>query len=226
MDESGVKPRRMSMGQVERFLWFLGGGAFLAYGLLRRSSGRAAAIFFGGAMVYQGVNRHRHPHAALGARKTTKGFKVVENIGVERPPDELYRFWRDVENLPRFMEHLKAVRWLDDRRRRSHWVAKGPAGVSVEWDAEIVRDIENELISWQSLENADVFNAGSVSFRRTPDGLGTEMKVVLRYLPPAGAVGAAVARVLGEDPSRQIRSELERFKRLAEAGELASAARP
>jgi uncharacterized membrane protein len=145
-----------------------------------------------------------------------EGVRVDERIVLNRPRSEVYRFWRDLENLPRFMDHLEAVTVLDEER--SHWVAKGPAGSRVEWDAVIHNEIPNELIAWRSLEGSEVDNAGSVHFSPTETG-DTEVRVVLRYDPPAGRLGAAVARLFGEDPSRQVADDLRRLKQVVEAGE-------
>jgi uncharacterized membrane protein len=144
-----------------------------------------------------------------------EGIKVDRSITVNRPREEVYRFWRQLENLPRFMDHLESVTVLDEDL--SHWVAKGPAGTRVEWDASIHNEIENELIAWRSLSGSDIDNAGSVHF--IPAGDGTEVRVVLRYDPPAGKVGAAVAKLLGEEPELQIEEDLRRFKQVVEAVE-------
>jgi uncharacterized membrane protein len=142
--------------------------------------------------------------------------RVVESIILNRPRSEVYRFWRNLENLPRFMDHLEAVSVQDEWR--SHWVAKGPAGTRVEWDAEIHNEIPNELIAWRSLAGSEVDNAGSVHFMPTANG-DTEVRVVLRYDPPAGKLGATVARLLGEDPSHQVSEDLRRLKQVVEASE-------
>jgi uncharacterized membrane protein len=139
---------------------------------------------------------------------------VERSIVVNRPAAEVYYFWRNFENLPRFMDHLESVTVLDENR--SHWVAKAPAGTRVEWDAVIHNEIENELIAWRSLPGADVNNAGSVHFTPAGDN-ATEVRVVLSYEPPAGKLGAAVARLLGEEPSRQVEDDLRRLKQVMEA---------
>jgi uncharacterized membrane protein len=132
----------------------------------------------------------------------------------------LYRYWRNFENLPSFMNHLKSV---TADGNRSHWVAKAPLGTSVEWDAEVITDRRGELIGWRSLEGSDVDAAGSVHFTEARGGRGTEVRVVLKYDPPAGKVGAAVARWLGAAPEQQIAEDLDSFKRLMEAGASAAA---
>jgi uncharacterized membrane protein len=135
-----------------------------------------------------------------------------------RPADELYAFWRRLEQLPRFMSHLISVQQLDNRR--SHWIAKGPAGKRVEWDAEIINERPNEMIAWRSLEGADVDSVGSVRFERAPGGRGSIVRVEMRYRPPAGVGGATVAKLLGKDPGSQIKDDLRRFKQVMETGEI------
>jgi len=142
--------------------------------------------------------------------------RVRRAITINRTPEELYRFWRDFQNLPRFMKHLESVQVLD--QRHSHWVAKGPAGSTVEWDAEMTEDRPNEFIAWRSLEGADVENNGSVSFHRTQRG--TEVHVDLTYLPPAGSLGSWAAWLLGEEPGQQVQDDLRRLKQVMETGEV------
>jgi uncharacterized membrane protein len=143
---------------------------------------------------------------------------VETSIAIDRSPEELFRFWRNFSNLPLFMKNLESVTELD--QTRSHWVAKGPAGTRVEWDAEVYNEEENQLIAWRSLENADVINAGSVRFQSGPQGHGTFLRVTMNYNPPAGEVGAGVARLLGAEPAQLIKEDLRRLKQVMEAGEI------
>jgi uncharacterized membrane protein len=147
-----------------------------------------------------------------------RSLPVKETITVRRPPEEVYRFWRDLENLPRFMRHLEAVQVTGERR--SHWKAEAPAGRTVEWDAEIVEDRPNELIAWRSLEGADVRNSGRVRFRPAPGGQGTEVQVELRYDPPGGTPGKTVATLFGKEPGQEVHGDLRRLKQVLEAGEV------
>jgi uncharacterized membrane protein len=161
------------------------------------------------------------PSARFGALSRVlpkKDVHVRKAITILRSPAELYSFWRNFENLPRFMYHLDFVRRIDDRR--SHWRAKGPAGLKVEWDAEIVEDRPNELIAWRSLPNADVPNWGSVRFVRAPADQGTEVHVDLNYEPPGGPLAATIAKLFGEEPKQQVSGDLRRLKQLMEAGEI------
>jgi uncharacterized membrane protein len=141
---------------------------------------------------------------------------------INRPRPEVYNFWRRLENLPRFMEHLKSVEFLDPEGKHSHWIAKGPLDTSIDWEAEIYEERENEQISWRSLPGSEVDNRGTVRFTDAPGGRGTEVHVNLIYQPPGGSAGAAIAKVFGEEPYQQIREDLRRFKQIMEAGETAT----
>jgi uncharacterized membrane protein len=145
-------------------------------------------------------------------------IQVRGAITVDRPLHDVYQFWRDFENLPRFMRHLEEVR--SEGGGRSHWRAAAPAGTSVEWDARLVDDRPNERISWRSIEGSDIPNEGEVRFRPAPGEQGTEVVVDLAYQPPAGKLGAVVAKLFGEEPSQQVAGDLRRFKQVMEAGEV------
>jgi uncharacterized membrane protein len=146
------------------------------------------------------------------------GMAHLETITVNRKPEEVYRFWRNLENLPRFMSHLESVRVIDEKR--SHWVAKGPAGATVEWDAEITEDRPNQTISWRSVEGSEVENYGTVRFVEAPGGRGTEIRVELEYNPPGGALGAGIAKIFGRAPEQQVKGDLYRLKQVIETGEV------
>jgi uncharacterized membrane protein len=143
---------------------------------------------------------------------------VKEAITINRPRNEVYGFWHNFENLPRFMAHLESVQVLDERRSR--WKAKAPAGTTVEWEAETVEDRPNELIAWRSLPDSTVPNSGSVQFRDAPGGRGTEVLVELGYQPPGGKIGALIAKLFGEEPAQQVKGDLRRFKQVMEIGEV------
>lgn len=145
-------------------------------------------------------------------------IRTGKSIHVNRSPAEVYNFWKNYENFPRFMYHLESVKMTGDKR--SHWIAKGPAGMKVEWDAETTQDIPNERIAWRSLEGSTVPNSGEVRFEPGPGGRGTIVRVAVEYRPPAGALGAAVAKLFGREPGQQMKEDLRRFKQLLEAGEI------
>lgn len=146
------------------------------------------------------------------------GIKVKSATTVGRPINEVYRFWRNFENLPRFMSHLESVQVIDDKR--SHWTALGPAGIRLEWDAETVEDRPDELISWRSLPGGQVDTAGFVRFRPAPKDRGTEIVVDMRYDPPGGVVGASIAKLFGESGQEVVTRDLQAFKNVMETGEV------
>jgi uncharacterized membrane protein len=220
----------VNVGQTERWASALVGGGLALYGLTRRTWSGAVLALVGGTLIYRGSTGHCHMYDMLGVNTTGnetdnplvsvpsgKGIKVEKSVTINKSPEELYRFWRNFENLPRFMNHLESVTTLSEGR--SHWVAKAPAGRTVEWDAEVYNEKEGELIAWRSLEGADVDNAGSVRFEPASGGQGTTVRVTLKYDPPAGKIGSLVAKLFGEEPSQQIEEDLQRFKQVMETGE-------
>jgi uncharacterized membrane protein len=152
------------------------------------------------------------------AEQSEEGGWVKKIIMINRSPDELYRYWRDFENLPRFMDHLESVRVISDRR--SHWIVKGPVGKRVEWDADIVEERPGELICWRSVEGSQVQHSGCVRFEAARGGRGSVVKVEMEYSVPAGVIGTAVAKLSGRSPEQEIDESLRRFKQLMEAGEI------
>jgi uncharacterized membrane protein len=144
---------------------------------------------------------------------------VRKSITVNRPVEEVYAFWRDFQNLPRFMRHLESVEALGPEGR-SRWTATAPVGRTVTWEAEVVEDRRNELIEWRSLEGSDVSNSGAVRFSQAPAGRGTQVTVELRYDAPGGPAGVMVARLLAEEPEQQVREDLRLFKQVMETGEV------
>ncbi|HYP88208.1 MAG TPA: SRPBCC family protein [Polyangiaceae bacterium] len=148
-------------------------------------------------------------------QKVALPVHVVRSVTINRSPELVYQFWRNLENLPRFMAHLESV---EDQGESSVWRAKAPAGTSIEWRAEITEDRPGETIAWRSLEGATVPNRGAVCFKTAPGQRGTELVVELKYEPPGGALGAAVAKLFGEEPGQQIASDLRRLKQVLETG--------
>lgn len=143
---------------------------------------------------------------------------IRRSLVIDRPAEELYQAWHNFEQLPRFMRSLKSVTVTGDRR--SHWVAQTPAGITVQWDAEICEDKPNELISWRSVEDAEVANSGSVRFMPAPGNCGTIVTVELNYDLPGGAVTSALAKFLREDPGALAQESLRLFKQIMEIGEV------
>jgi uncharacterized membrane protein len=147
----------------------------------------------------------------------TQGLEVKKAITVNKLPQDVYGFWRNFENFPRFMTHVESVETREPDK--SHWVVKAPTG-TVEWDAEISDERPGELIAWRSLPSSSITNVGSVRFKRAPGDQGTEVEVELRYEPPAGTLGVAVAKLMGEEPATQLSDDLRRFKQVVETGEI------
>jgi uncharacterized membrane protein len=184
-----------------------------------RLAGAAAAVLGVTALDAYAARRSREqPRSAPGVVRRDGSVRVEHTFSVNRSPRDCYAMWRRFENLPRFMRHLTSVEARGVGR--SHWTATGPAGSSVEWDAAITRDEPDALISWRSLEGSDIENAGAVRFVPAADGRGTMVSVTMQYRQPAGTLGVAVAKMLGEEPDRQVREDLRRFKQLLEAGEI------
>ena len=215
----------VNVGRTERLASGLAGAALVGLALGKRRM-RGVLLPLGLGLIGRAVtgrcpvNRALGRNTALGERAggvgPGEGIRVEHSVIIDRPADEVYRFWRNFENLPRFMDHLESVTVLNPER--SHWAAKGPLGSKIEWDAEVYNERPGELIAWRSLPNSDVDHAGSVHF--DPMGLSaTEVRVVLRYDPPAGKVGAGIAGLFGEEPSQQVADDLRRLKQVMEAGE-------
>jgi uncharacterized membrane protein len=221
-----------NLGQIERWASVLGGASLVAYGMKKRTVGPGLMAILGGDLIYRGLSGYSLLYDALGKRPSEprqgrsasipyrQGIRVDKAITIDKPREELYAFWRDLENLPRFMKHLRAVTRINDNV--SHWVADGPDGKTVEWDAEINSEETNERIGWRSLPGSEVETAGSVHFKPAPDGRGTELVVELQYNPPGGVFGAAVAKLMGKDPGEQVSEDLRRLKQMLEAGEIAT----
>lgn len=228
--ERGHETQGVNVGEWERWGSLIGGGLVAWLGLRQRSLAGLGLALLGGNLIYRGLTGHCHLYGALGLSTAEKhgpatrvaaghGVKLVRSITIERPAEELYNTWRHLERLPQFMKHLVSVAVSGSR---SHWVARGPAGTQVEWDAEIINDEPNRLIAWRSLPGSQVSTAGSVQFKQAPGGRGTEMQVTLKYDPPGGRLGSWIAWLFGEEPGLQIDDDLRRFKQLAQTGETAS----
>lgn len=210
------------LSDTERWGSLITGGALVLMGLRERSLRGVLMALAGGGLAYHGATGQKSlKDTVTEAAGLDKSIRVEKSATIlNKSPEELYRFWRNFENLPTFMKHLKSVQVIDNTR--SHWVADAPLGQSLEWDAEIVKDQENQLIAWTSVEGADVENSGFVRFQSAPPGRGTEVKVVMEYTPPGSTLGAALAKLFGKDAEQQIGDELRRFKMLMEAGEIAT----
>jgi uncharacterized membrane protein len=221
-----------NVGQIER--WFsLGAGGLLALAAVRRRGALGVlAAPVAAELVYRGLTGFCPIYGMLGIDTGPRtgshnpnasvpygrGVRVEQSIAVARPAKELYDYWRRLETLPQFMEHIEEVTALTNKRSR--WRVRAPVGSRMTWEAEIINDVPGQLIGWRSLPGSAIHHAGSVHFDQR-DGL-TEVRVVLEYAPPARYVGASVARILGEDPYKQIEEDLRRFKAIVERGEHAN----
>ncbi len=221
-------PLPRNVETAERIFSALLGVALISFARTRENGGGTLATLAGGALIARGALGYCPINHALGRGHDTgqaesavlehdEGVTVDRSVTILRPAAELFSFWRKLENLPEVMAHLESVTTIDERRSR--WVAKGPAGTRAEWDAEIIQEIPNEMISWKSTPDSRVPNAGSVHFTAAPGERGTEVRVRLRYDAPFGAAGRLAAKLFLEDPKLQIAEDLRRFKRRMEAGD-------
>lgn len=215
-----------NINKTERIASAASGGALIAYGLKRFDVTGALLAAAGAALAIRGATGRSYIYDALGIDTNagpagrskswlTGPVHVTKSVTINKSASELYQFWRNFENLPQFMTHLESVTKTGEKT--SHWKAKAPLGTSVEWDAEMTSDIENERIGWMSIEGSDIPNSGVVQFLPTTNR-GTEVKVVMTYEPPAGKFGALVAKLFGEEPHQQVSEDLRRFKSLMETG--------
>jgi uncharacterized membrane protein len=223
-----LPPARTNVSANERWLSLIAGGTIAGLCLAGKAP-RVLSTIAGTYLIYRAMTGNCMLYQACGVSTSdsTKpqtaiagghGSRVDHSIIVNKSAREVYDFWRDFEHLPRFMTHLIDVDTTTDGK--SHWIAKGPLGMKFEWDAEIVTDIPDKVIAWRSLDGADVDTAGSVHFRELPGDHGTEVRVELKYDPPAGKLGTAIANLIGQSPQAQIKADMRRFKQIMEAGEI------
>lgn len=218
----------LSHARPEGWLWSRVGGdlmdlAYLGSALKSNSSNRtrvaaATAAVLGVTALDVLCGKQFSQSSGRGATAKNGQVRAAKTTTVNRSPEEVYQFWHNFENLPTFMNYLESVQMTGDKR--SHWKAKGPAGKTVEWDAEIVSDQPNSMIAWRSVEGSDVDNSGSVRFERAPGGRGTLVRVELQYSPPGGAMAAKAAKLIGMEPGQQVEEDLRVFKQVMETGEV------
>jgi uncharacterized membrane protein len=219
-----------NVNNPERVASAVAGGALLAYGIKHGGMAGSLMSLLGGGLLLRGATGHCQVYDAAGidtaeaaspSRSPYKGswltgrIHVTRSVTINKSPAELYGFWRNFENLPKFMKHLESVTKIDETR--SHWKAAAPMGYSVEWDAEITSERLNERIGWKSVEGSDIANSGVVEFKPTINR-GTEVRVSLTYAAPGGKLGEMVAKLFGEEPGQQVSEDLRRFKCLMETG--------
>jgi len=223
---------QINVGQSERAISVAAGSILALLGLARRSIPGLIVGAVGGSLIQRGVTGHCSAYEAMGLDTTRedgqstqddideRGLHVAISFTINRPAEQLYDFWHNFENLPRIMTHLESVQTQEGGR--SHWVARAPglANRRIEWDAQVTRDEPNSVIAWHSLPGADVVNAGEVRFSKALGDRGTEVRINMSYVPPAGRLGNFIAKMVGENPRRIIREDLRNFKRLMELGEI------
>lgn len=223
--------RALNVGETERYASLIGGLALILAGVIRRGIGGLVLGGLGVAIVQRGLTGHCSLYQSLGmstARQKRSGvpdnlgIKIERSITIKRPREEIFSFWRDFRNLSHFMNGIERIELSSEKC--SHWVVKGPAGRTVEWDAEIINEHPNQLIAWESLPGAELQNAGSVRFEPAPGAWGTEVRVSLEYSPPGGILGALGAKLFGKAPEQQMEEDLSRLKQVLEAGEVATTA--
>jgi len=217
-----------NVGDVERFASVVGGALMVLSALQRRPLEGLLLGGFGAALIYRGISGHCECYKALGISTANEegrvtsvpaqyGFKYEKSLVINRSANDLFDYWRDLENLPGIMPHLTSVK--ETGGDRSHWVATGPIGVELEWAAEIYNEDPGRMIAWRSLPGGDVDTAGSVHFVEHGAGRGTEVRVSLKYNPPLGKVGANLAWLLGGGVEQEIDNDLRRFRQMMETGE-------
>lgn len=213
-----------NVGPTERWGSALIGGALLWSGIQRRSFRGVLLSVLGGDLVYRGLTGQSPLYRILGINTATRppatavparqGYKVEETVVIHRPIEDVYRAWENLENLPQIMNQLVSVEKTGDGR--SHWAAKGPLGATIEWDAEVIQQTHNSLISWRSLPGSQVDTAGSVHFEPLANGKGTRVRVSMKYDPPGGKVGASIVSFLGQGLREKLHEDLRRFKQTME----------
>jgi uncharacterized membrane protein len=222
--ENNYETQARNVGIIERSLSTFAGAALGTYGLKQRTWKGLMLVSVGGALVYRGVTGACQVYDLLGIN-SAGGTDVAREVHVEKaitvgcPASELFRFWRDFQNLPAFMLAVDSVETIDEKR--SHWKVN-LLERTYEWDAEIFNEKENELIAWRSTGTADVVNAGVVRFQPLRGNRGTRVQITFNFNPPGGKVTAALLKLMGDQPGRIVERDLRRFKQLMETGEIAT----
>lgn len=222
----------INIGQNERVVSLVGGAALTAFGLIRRGTMGIPAIVGGVVLLLRGATGSSPIYRALGMNTAVKtqpgrvsvphkqGFHITRAVTINRPADVLYRFWRDPGNLPQVIDYIDSVQLTGEKR--AHWTIRLPGGIKADFDVEVYTDVPNEVISWRSLPESSIQNAGSVRFMPAPGGRGTQVELTLEVVPPGGPLGQAVLKLFGDAPQQYINQYLRQFKQMMEAGEKAT----
>jgi uncharacterized membrane protein len=222
---SSRKPADVNISSGEQKLSVIAGG-LLTLSALRHSPKSALTLLaLGGTLLYRGLTGHCPLYQRLGISPqegfASRAIEIDESLTINKPRAEVYGFWQNLENLPKFMHHLISVTRTGDNT--THWIARAPRDfTTVEWDAETLEQRTNEVIAWRSLPDADIHNTGRVEFADAAGGRGTQLRVRILYQPPAGPLGAAAAGLLNPVLSSMIKQELRRLRSLLETGEIAT----
>ena len=216
---------QQNVGELERWASLVAGGLCVVQGVARGRLPGLLLTGLGASLFYRGYTGHCPLYGYWGVSSQSssgvwgvpakQGCKIERTLTIHRPAVELYSYWRQLSNLPQIMQHLESVTEIGNLR--SHWVARGPLGVQVEWDAEIYNEVPGRMIAWRSLPGGQVDTAGTVHFAALPNGV-TEVRVSLKYNPPGGRLGANIAWLMGDSVEQQIASDLRRFKQVLESG--------
>jgi uncharacterized membrane protein len=213
--------RAVKVSDTERVLSAIGGGTLLGFSLVMDSRLRIPTFLLGVLLLARGLSGYSLLYRMMNVNRAQDrlkdGIRVERAVTINLPIEDVYNFWRNLENLPHFMDNVKMVREYEGR---SHWVAEAPLVGSVEWEAVIEEDIPYQKLAWRSLPGSQITNAGVVLFNPAPGDRGTEVRVHLEYQAPGGSLGAVLAKVLGEEPDVQVREDLRRLKRLLETGQV------
>lgn len=226
----------VNVSRPERMLSMLGGATLLSMSVIKRGWLGLGAALFSAPLLYSGITGMSPIYKLIGRNSAVhrqdravsvphqQGIRVEQSIVINRPREEVYRFWRDFSNLPLYMPQVKSVEVYDSTH--SHWRLQGPAGITVEWDAEIINDEPNTVIGWRSLKNPYVDHAGSVRFKSLPGNEAanqpTEVRVTIEYLPVAGAVSNVLTWLFRDTPQQQVYYALTQLKQRFEEGEMAT----
>ncbi len=227
VQQGSAQAAPVDVGMVERGLAIFSGVGLLVIGARMGGIKGLIVILCGADMIFRGITGHSWLYRLFGvntaainpAREAAvphqQGMRIEECIVINRPVDVVYDYWRNFENLPTFMRNLKDVDVIDDDRSR--WTASGPAGITLTWEAEIINEKVDEMIAWRTTNGASVPHAGTVTMKATPDGRAAELTLKMEYMPPGGALGQMFATVLGQNPQKQTRDDLQRLKDILEA---------
>jgi uncharacterized membrane protein len=214
----------INVGLPERLISIAGGAALSVAGI-RNIKGRngIALLLGGGYLLARGISGYCFVNSLIhrnSAQKKASAIEVTSTYTINKKREEVYAFWRKLENLPRFMKHLEEVKETDDTK--STWKARIPGGLgTLSWEAEIVEDQPNTFISWCSLPGASIDNAGEVTFRDAALGQRTEIQARISYRLPAGDIGSLAGKLFNPVVKRLIQEDLQRFKEVMETGQVA-----